>query len=62
MQPHFFFNALLRLWLELKCYQLPSIKKNLFKSTIVLNPCYKKKQLWLEMDFDIILNKPDLNT
>ena len=26
MQPHFFFTALLRLWLELKCYQLPSIK------------------------------------
>jgi len=22
MQPHFFFTALLRLWLELKCYQL----------------------------------------
>ena len=26
MQPHFFFTALLRLWLELKCYQLPSFK------------------------------------
>jgi len=62
MQPHFFFTALLRLWLELKCYQLLSIKQNLFKSTIVLSPCYKK-QLWLEMDSDIIiLNKPDLYT
>ena len=29
--------------------------------TSVLSPCYKK-QLWLEMDSDIILNKPDLNT
>jgi len=26
MQPHFFFTTLLRLWFELKCYQLPSFK------------------------------------
>jgi len=43
MQPLFFFTALLRLWLELKCYQLPSFKQSSFKSTIVLSPCHTTK-------------------
>jgi len=59
MQPYFF-TALPGLWLGLKyqslCYQLP----NLFKNNIFLSLCYK--ETWLEMDSDIILNKPDLNT
>jgi len=35
-----------------KCIQ----KQYIFKSVL------QKKQIWLEMDSDIILNKPDLNT
>jgi len=51
MQPHFFFTALLGLWLELKFIQKHYSSKSVLQ-----------KQLWLEMDSDIILNKPDLNT
>jgi len=32
MQPHFFFTALLRLWLELKCYSYQALNKICLKA------------------------------
>jgi len=34
----------------------------IYLKTIYFKVCVTKKQIWLEMDSDIILNKPDLNT
>ena len=41
---------------------LLSITKFIQKQYILESVRVTKKQIWLEMDSDIILNKPDLNT
>jgi len=60
LQPHFF-TALSVLWLLLKSGTFVINYRTLNKihsGTCIL----QQKQLWLELHFDITLNKPDFNT
>ena len=59
MQPYFF-TPLPGLWLGLKYHFV--INYQIYSKTIYFKVYVTKKQIWLEMDSDIILNKPDLNT